>query len=77
MAGFEGEGVHLAQLEEGQYLKQLDDLTTDLTNSLDSALTTCNTLKVRHAKFRTYLEEDSPQAAQGSGRCLDIVAEGF
>ena len=77
MADFEGEGVHLAQLEEGQYLKQLDDITTDLTSSLDSTLNICNTLRGRHAQFKAYTQAKSPQIAQDSGGDLGIVTEGL
>ena len=69
--------MHLAQLEEGQYFKQLDDITTDLISSLDSTLNICNTLKGRHAQFKAYIQAKSPPTIQNPGGDLGMVAEGL
>jgi hypothetical protein len=70
--------VRLARLEEGQYLKQLDDMITDLTSTFSSSLHICNTLRERHQQYNAGLRRRTPPQLRESNRlCPDIVSEGF
>jgi hypothetical protein len=51
LADFDREGIYLAELEERQYLKQLEDMVTDITSAVDSSLDVCSMLGSRHNEF--------------------------
>jgi len=77
LADFDNDGIHLGELEERQYLKQLEDMITDLMTAVDSSLDICSTLQVKHSR---YAEEQSQGRAQPSRRRLNelfnqVIAE--
>jgi hypothetical protein len=51
LAEFGREAVYSAELEQRQYLKQLEDMLTDITIAIDSALDTCSILECKHQEF--------------------------
>jgi hypothetical protein len=51
LADFDNDGIHLGELEERQYLKQLEDMITDLMTAVDSSLDICSILREKHAKY--------------------------
>jgi chromosome segregation ATPase len=53
----------LGELEERQYLKQLEDMITDLMTAVDSSLDICSVLQAKHAQ---YAEEPAQRRAQPS-----------
>ncbi|KAK5272023.1 hypothetical protein LTR99_009553 [Exophiala xenobiotica] len=63
LADFDNDGIHLGELEERQYLKQLEDMITDLMTAVDSSLDICSVLQAKHAQ---YAEEPAQRRAQPS-----------
>jgi hypothetical protein len=54
--------LQLAQLEERQYLKQLEDMIIDLSNSLDSVEDACTQLKLQHDEITQRSRTDQFQS---------------
>ncbi|ETI26635.1 hypothetical protein G647_10396 [Cladophialophora carrionii CBS 160.54] len=51
LVDFEHDGAHLGELEQRQYLKQLEDMITSLISAVDSSLDVCATLRSNHTKY--------------------------
>jgi len=78
LADLDGEGVHISQIEEGQYLKQLEDMLIDLASALESSLDICNTLCAGREKFATFQNESNDlRNPHTNSLCADLVAEGL
>jgi len=77
LAEIEGERTQFAQLEEGQRLKQLEDLITDLTGALDSLQDVCHTLSKRHSMYQAYLQSTNRPSNHSNDLVPDLVSEGL
>src|ERR1700761_8535412 len=77
LAEIAGEGAHFAQLEEGQRLKQLEDLLTDVASALDALLDVCNTLSKRYTMFQASLQTMHGPTDHSSISEPDLVSEGL